>query len=270
MNNLSISPSKLEIQLKPGTNYVQSYIIKNIGDQQLTLNSSIDSWIPQGSDGNVTYLNTNPNISLSLSNTDLKLGQNFVLGPNQTKQLVLKIQATTLGDHYFTLFINQDTSAIASSNSTQLIRLGSHLLISVSDTDQPPSKLVVNNFKVNNPFIDSFFFPTTFSGQIINQSNYFDKVNKSIVITKNGQEVTKLTIFPDNVLANHSRNLRCLDNNLPVNCQLSKPVLPGFYQATIDKQTVSFVVLPYSLLIFSAIIFIIIKAIIDNYKHPKL
>lgn len=268
MNNLSISPSKIEIQMKPGSNFVQSYTIKNIGDQQLILNSSIDSWIPQGSDGGISYLNTNPNLSLSLSNTDLKLGQNFIINPNQSKQLVLKIQATTPGDYYFTFFINQDNSPTNSSNSTQLIRLGSHLLITVSDIDQTPTKLTISNFKINNPFIDSFFFPTIFSGQIVNQTNYFDKINKSIIITKNNQEVTKLTIFPDNVLANHSRNIRCLDENLPNNCQLLKPIWPGFYQASIDKQTTNFIVLPYSLFALCTIIFMVIAIVKLNIdKH---
>jgi len=273
MSNLSITPSKLEIQISPGANYVQSYVIKNNSDQQVILNSSIESWIPQGSDGNVAYTNTNSDINFSLSNSDLKLGQNFIIGPNQSKQLVLKIQVTpelTSGDRYLTFFVNQSTNTSLSSNSTQLIKLGSHLLITVTKSEIPVTKLIINNFKTNTKFIDCFFSPLKFTGQVLNQSDYFDKIDKSITISKNDNEITKISIFPDNVLAHHSRNIRCLSNNLPVDCQLEKPLWPGFYQATIDKQTIGFVVMPYSIIIIFILFTVLAKVLIDIYKYRKL
>lgn len=263
MTNLSIKPSILEVQIKPNTNYTQSYIVKNNGTEAVTLNSSVDSWIPQGSNGNIVYLNSPPNLNISLSNSDLKLGQNFILNPNQSRQLVLKIQGNTSGDHYFTFFINQDTSAIGSSNSTQLIRLGSHLLISISDSEIPITKFKINNFKVNNPFIDSFFSTVKFSGQFVNQSDYYSKIDNSITISKNNNNINKLTLFPDNVLSHHTRNFRCLEDNLPIACQLQRPLWPGFYQAKINNQAVSFFIFPYSLLIFLSICVIITKVLID-------
>lgn len=273
MSNLSITPSKLEIQISPGANYVQSYVIKNNSDQQIILNSSIESWVPQGSDGNVTYLNSNSDINFSLSNSDLKLGQNFIIGPNQSKQLVLKIQVPqnlTSGDRYLTFFINQSTNTSLSGNSTQLIKLGSHLLISVTKSESPTTKFIINNFKTNTKFIDCFFSPLKFSGEILNQSDYFDKIDKTISISKNNNVITKLTIFPDNVLAHHSRNIRCLSNNLPVNCQLQKPLWPGYYQATIDKQTIGFIVFPYSLITIIIAFLFVIKFLFDIYKYRKL
>jgi len=267
MTNLSIQPSQLEIQLKPGTNYVQSYIIKNNGDVSVTLNTSVDTWLPQGLNGNIIYLNSPPNLNISLSNSDLKLGQNFILNPNQSKQLVLKIQGDTPGDYYFTFFVNQDVSSNPSTNSTQLIRLGSHLLISISDSELPTTNFKINNFKVQNPFIDCFFSSVKFSGEIQNNSNYFDKIDNTISISKNNTVINKLTIFPDNVLSHHSRTLRCLNDKSPAECQLSKPLWPGIYQASIDNTSTSFIILPYSLLIFLLLLIIITKLLIDKKNN---
>ncbi|MFA7300692.1 MAG: hypothetical protein WC069_00040 [Candidatus Shapirobacteria bacterium] len=270
MTNISIQPSKIEIQLKPGALYVQSYIIKNSGDQSIILNTSTDSWLPQGSQGNVSYLNYPPNINLSLSNSDIKLGQTFILGPNQSKQLVLKIEATQPGDHYFTFFISQDSSSVSSTNSSQLIRIGSHLLISVSESEIVPTKLNITNFKVNNPFIDCFFSNVKFTGLIHNQSDYFNQANGDITISKNSNITNKLTIYPDTVLSQHNRSLRCLNEKSPIDCQLNRPLWPGIYQATALNQTISFVILPYSLLTFVLLISIVIKLLIDSNHHPKL
>jgi hypothetical protein len=265
MINLSIQPSQLEIQLKPGTSYVQSYIVKNTSEQSVVLNTSVDSWTPQGSEGNVTYLNSPPDMNLSLSNSDLKLGQSFILNPGQNKQLVLKIQATTLGDHYFTFFINQDTSAIDSTNSTQLIRLGSHLLISVSNLELPTTNFKVNDFKITNPFIDCFLSPVEFSGDIKNDSDYFNKIDDRITISKNGNNIKELVLFPDNVLAHNYRQIRCLNDKSPTDCRLINPLWPGVYQVSIADKSTFFVVLPYSLLIFLLLLIIIIKL----FRKPK-
>ncbi len=269
MANLSIKPSKLEIQLQPGASYTQVYTITNNGQQSVTLSSSVDSWVPQGSRGNITYLNSPSDINLSLSNSDLKLGQQFILLPNQSRQLVLKIQVPselTNGDRYLTFFINQEGSANLSTNSTQLIRLGSHLLISVSNTEQTSTDFKIINFKVKNIFIDTFFSPIKFSGEIQNQSDYFNQIDNSITITKNNTIIKELTIFPDNVLAHNSRQIRCLADQSPVECQLSKPLWPGVYQASIDKTTISFIVLPYTLFIIIIFLFIIFKVIFNINK----
>lgn len=267
MTNLSIQPSQLEIQLKPGANYVQSYIIKNNGTESVVLNSSLDSWLPQGPNGNIVYLNSPPNLNISLSNSDLTLGQNFILNPGQSRQLVLKIQGDIPGDYYFTFFVNQDVSANTTTNSTQLIRLGSHLLISVSDSELPVTNFKINNFKVQNPFIDCFFSSVKFKAEIQNNSDYFNKIDNTINISKNNTIINKLTIFPDNVLAHHSRTLRCLNDKSPINCQLSKPLWPGIYRASIGDTSTSFVVLPYTLLLSVLLLIIIVKLLIDNRKQ---
>lgn len=273
MTNLSIVPAKLEVQLKPGATYIQSYIVKNSGDQTITLNTSLNSWLPVGPDGNIKYLDSSPDLVTSLSNTDIQFGQNFILNPKQSRQIVLKIQVpenTINGDRYFTLFFNQDDSASLSSNSTQLIRIGSHLLISISESETNISKFSINNFKTNTHFIDCFFGTIKFTGIINNPSNTFNKVDDSIIISKNNSVITKLPIFPDNILANHNRTLRCQNNNLPVDCQLQKPFWPGIYSASYADKSITFFVFPYSILLALLVIAVIIKTIIDNIKHNKL
>lgn len=270
MSNISISPSKLEIELKTGVNYVQSYIVKNNGTDTISLTTSVDSWVPQGPDGDIEYLNSSPNLNISMSNTDLKLGESFILRPSESRQLVLKINSDSPGEHYLTFFVTQNNLSAGSSNTSQLIKVGSHLLITSTNTENQKAILSVSNFKTKNYFIDSLFTPIKFTGEIHNQSNFFDKINGTIKITKNNSTIKTLTLFPDNVLANHSRSIRCLENNLPVTCQINQPFWPGIYQASTLDKTITFIVFPYSIALFIAILFILIKTVIDFRKAHKL
>lgn len=269
MSNLSINPSKLEIQLKPGATYIQSYTVTNQDDRQIILNTSVDSWTPQGPNGNIVYLNSLPPLELSLSNSNISLGQSFVLNPKQSQQLVLKIKVPpdiSPGDNYFTFFINQQNQPINSTNSNQLIRLGSHLLISVSDSELPLSKLNIKNLKVNSIFNDSFFSYIKISGEIVNNSNFYSRIDTSLNIFKNNQVIKKIIVYPDNVLANHSRQLRCLDNKSPVTCQIQKPLWPGLYTINIYNQNIHFFIFPYSLLLSIVTLIFIIKLLVDKHK----
>ncbi|MFA7675826.1 MAG: hypothetical protein WCY28_00230 [Candidatus Shapirobacteria bacterium] len=259
--NLTISPSQSEFILKPGVTLLQAYNIINNSDTSITLNSEILPWIPSGSDGSVNYNQAinNPNIEFSLANSDLKIGQPFVISANSKQQLVLKIKSnpnTGLSDNYYTFFIFQNQNTTTSKdNFTQAIgKIGSHLLLTVSDTENPKIESKIENFSISPKIKDVFWGPITFNGVVKNNSNFFFKINGKITITKNDKIIKEFELNNNNVLNHHARNITCKDQN----CAINPPLWPGHYLVKVSldpslnakSYDTSFYILPISPILF--------------------
>ena len=262
MFNLSLSPPQIEFVLKPEITLTQAYQITNESNQAITLNTEVLPFIPQGDNGSVSYssLLSNPNISFSLNNADLKLGQPFTLAPLESRQLVLKIKTsseTELADYYSTFFVYQSTEMSANdTNFTQSTgKIGSHILLSVSNSEFPKINGQINKFIANPKVKDVFFTPINFSAQIQNKTNYFFKSLGKITISKNQKIIKEINLDPKNVLANHNRSISCENQ---ATCTLSPPLWPGNYTATLEfdsainipPTSISFQVLPLSPILF--------------------
>mgnify|MGYP000872129012 CR=1 FL=1 len=271
MFNLSLSPPQIEFVLKPGISLTQAYQVTNNSQQSIILNTEVLPFVPQGDNGSVSYssLLANPNISFSLNNADLKLGQPFTLSPKESRQLVLKIKAspqTELADYYSTFFIYQtvDTSANDRNISQSTGKIGSHVLLSVSTSEFPQTNGQVKKFITTPKIKDVFFTKINFSIQIQNKTNYFFKSLGKITIFKNEKIIKQLNLNSQNVLANHNRSLLCENQTA---CTLSPPLWPGKYTATLEfnsnlnvpSSSTSFFVLPLSpialILLISSLIY---------------
>jgi hypothetical protein len=263
--NLTIQPAQLELVVQPGATFTQAYQITNNSDNSLILTSSVLPWTPLGTLGNLTYdqVPDNPYFQFTLGNADLRLGQTFVLPPRASRQLVLKVTSlsqTPLQDSYFTFFISQENSDSLHLEDTQtasVARIGSHLLISSSPTENPSVQAKITSFSLHPRLKDIFFPKLRFEAQVTNQSGYFFKTSGKITVTKNNLVFTKLDLFPQNVLAQSSRSLSCnLDDQQPVDCTLTPPFWPGKYTAVLSldasassaSATLNFYVFPYTLL----------------------
>ena len=270
MFDITLKPAQTEFVALPGGVITQLYDITNNSDTSLTVDASILPWKPVGSNGSVDYENISLNLNIHFSATnDSKLQSPFVLMPKSTRQFILKINIsddTSLGDYYYTFFISQKQSnSFDSSFSGTSGKIGSHILLSVSQTENPATHISVDNFKATPKLKDIFFTPVTFNAQINNQSGYFFKTIGNLTITKNNLILKKIDLLPLNVLAGHNRNLQCIES-----CTLSPPFWPGAYTATInfdpsvsDKSfSTTFFVFPFSLLILLVIpiVFFAIKA----------
>lgn len=269
MFNLSLSPPQIEFVLKPGITLTQAYEITNNSKNSITLNTEVLPFVPQGDNGSVSYssLLASPNISFSLNNADLKLGQPFTLAPLESRQLVLKIKTspeTQLADYYSTFFIYQtiDMSDNNSTISQSTGKIGSHLLLSVSNSEFPKIQGQIKKFTVSPKLKDVFFTPLNFSVEIKNNTNYFYKSIGKITISKNQKIIKQLELDPQNVLANHSRSILCQNQT---DCRLAPPLWPGKYTATLEldsslnisPSSFSFWILPLSpiAVIFSLLLF---------------
>ncbi len=282
--NLTLSPAQLELIARPGITITQAYNITNNSDSSVVLSTNVAPWKPKGFDGSVTYENTpsNPNFEFSLSNADLKLGQSFLLQPRQTRQLVLKIKSNSNAsqtDSYFTFFVIQDLSNTFVSDTSQsgaTGRIGSHILISTSDTENVVSKASISDFKALPKFKDILFPAIRFEALANNKSAYFYKTNGKLTVTKNNSVIKEFDLYPQNVLADSSRQIMCQNNNEPVICSLNPPFWPGKYTATINldsslgspSATITFFIIPYILvsILFISLIFWILLIKLFHYR----
>jgi len=282
MFDITLSPYQIEFVLKPNITITQVYEVTNNSDQPITLNTEVLPFLPQGNNGSVTYANlsSNPNISFSLSNSNLILGQPFTLAPNSKQQLVLKIKTsptTKLADYYSTFFVYQSSPLTENdSNFSQAIgKIGSHILLSVSEEETPKIDATIQKFLTTPKIKDVFLTPINFSGQVQNNTNYFFKTSGKIIVTKNNQTIKELTLSPNNVLANYYRRLTCAQQNV---CTLSPPLWPGSYTATltfdeslkIPSISTSFFVLPLSPILLLALIALVIIFITKIKKSKPL
>lgn len=272
--NLTLSPSQLEIILKPGARLTQAYDVVNNSNNTLILSTSVEPWRPTDNQGSITYdqVSPNPDIQFSLANADLKIGQNFRLEPGAKRQLVLKISSnstTAVGDNYYTFFISQESTV---ANTPQAFgKIGSHILISSSNSDTPKQNISINNFITTPRFKDVFFTPIRFTGLITNNSDFYLRPEGKLTLTKNNLVVKELTLAPQNVLAHHSRTIQCTDNQHNViPCSVTPPFWPGLYTATLSTQnaatSVSFFVFPYYIA-FCLILIGLISALLLRLRH---
>ena len=267
--DLTIKPAQTEIVLNQNTSaYTQAYDIINNSSEAIRLFPSVETWIPSDSQGSVVYSSslTNNDFSFSLVNSDLRLGQDFILAAHQKKQLVLRVSANSPDstDGYYTFFVNQKPINDSISSQQNLGRLGSHILIS-SNVEGAPRSLEVKNFTLS-PQIKDIFQKINISGEVYNPDIHYQAINGRIVISKNNQELFEQHLFPYTILAKNYRTLTCLDSSQePSPCSLPVPLWPGYYQGKIilnnsstPSLTFSFFIFPYSIVIFIIIVFAIL------------
>lgn len=271
--DLSISPSQIEYIVQPGNTIIQAYQIKNNSGNPMYLSTSVETWKPKNTDGSVDYDNSipSPYFDFSFTNSDIKLGETFTLQPNTEKQLVLKIHSTSTAptdDVYATFFITQDPGQIPGESQTSaIVKVGSHLLLTTNTTDNPEFKAEIIDFKASPTFKDIILNKITFSAQAKNQGDFYFKTNGSLSIAKNNLEIKKINLTPLNVLSHTNRQIQCTyqsatDSATSSDCTLSPPFWPGKYQATLtltqnDKnisQSISFFVFPYTLILITIFI----------------
>lgn len=266
--NLTIKPAQVEIVLNPNSSYVQAYDITNNSSETLLLSTSISSWIPADNLGTVIYPdNSNDStLTFSLSNSDLKLNQDFLLNPGQKKQLVLKINnpSSEEKDHYLTFFITQKPLNNTLSTHQNLAKIGSHLLISTTNQNSITSNLEVSRFSLS-PTIKDIFTPIKIQGEILNLGNHYSQINGQISIYKNNQIFSQQDLFPYNITTQNSRLIQCINSqNEASTCQLKTPLWPGIYKGVINisgnslkyEYSFQFFVFPYSIILVILFLFL--------------
>ncbi len=269
--NLGIKPPQIEINLQPNQTHTQAYEVTNNSDQAVLLTTSLLPWKPIDNLGHLQHYEQKilP-INFSLGNSNLQLGEDFILQPHQTRQLVLKINYSQAqdSDSYFTFFISQKPLNPDLLQGQNLAKIGSNIILSYSNSTQE-TKLKISKIQIN-PIIKDTFFPVKISGEIQNQGTNFSHLNGKITLLRGSDILWQKEIYPYTVLSSHSRLIHCLnhEDNTPQQCTLESPAWPGIYQIKIESGSESltrqFFVFPYTLsfvilLLFSLFYFLLKK-----------
>lgn len=289
--SLGVYPPLLEIMIMPGKSLNYTYLLSNSGDET-EINTQIVPFKPSDELGNPNLQITHHLITdnfFSLGNSDITLGQPFILKQGENKQIILKVavpENTPEKDYYYTLlFSTKPGSNLTQTGSKQAGILGSNLLVTISKDGKPPKEGEITEFKLLNCYIarlsdwclvDSFDQPKPLI-RIKNTGRSFWKPFGKISVKGWFGQKEEEDLRPDNILADSTRQIEvATPSAFP-----KSSFLLGKYTAeaefTLDEsetklsKTITFFALPVKLtiaLLTSVFILFTIKLII-RWKRRK-
>jgi len=268
--SLGIWPPLLEVTIQPGKSITQVYKLRNTGETDLAMISKIVPFKPSGKTGDVSFatpgvdagIHTGSEPQFSFLNADLALGQKFILPAGREQEVVLKIKVpkeAPEADYYFTLLFETLPEVFLPLGSGGQIeaKIGSNILLTVSQTGEPKKQIEIKEFSIRNPqfvirnliIIDSFTQPQ-FIVRLQNTGNSFFKPIGSITTTGWFNQRWVLDLLPENVLVDSIRQIRCQKSTsqpasgqetsaekplvLPSPCQLETKFLLGKYTSRLE------------------------------------
>jgi hypothetical protein len=278
--SLSVTPPITQILIKPGTTVTQTYQISNNGGAGL-YSIRLFPFLPNGDNGEI-YINEQADVSdnpegngwFTLLQPQVKFGEKFNAPSGSTTTVVIQIDIppeAAQRDYYYTVIFQSETEkAVGQSYSQSQGRIGSNLLISVVNDENPFKLAEIKEFSA--PLIVDSLGKINYSIILKNVGRtLFKPIGKINVSNFLSKKETSLEIAPQNVLAYSERKISCLNGEDLIDCSLDSKVLLGLYKArlsfTLDGQNKIYqseattIAFPFSLIIVSAIIFIVFRII---------
>jgi len=248
--HVSVYPPQVEIVIKPGKSLLQAIDLKNNGDT-MVFSTSILSFEPSDDQGGRVFKDKAEGpLRFSLENSQMGLGDKFVLKSREKTQALLKIRAVENapeGDYYYTLFFVADPPVTQTTAGLGRSYIGANILVSVTNSGNMPIEGKIAQLQVI-PRYSLSLFGKTFT---IVESN--DEVPVVVKIANTGQfmvtpQVTlKLVsslgksetkkLFPANVLKNSQRLM--VQEEFPECKRCKIPVSTVFKGWFFGKYTVS-------------------------------
>ena len=215
---LSIWPPLLEVMMQPGKSITQVYKLTNTGEIDLAFISSVVPFKPTDELGNTKLENSRLPPWFSFQNAKLGLGQKFLLKTGETQEVVLKIKVpeeTLEKDYYLTLLFETIPGVFLGQSGMQTqAKIGSNILLTISQSGQPLKKAEIIEFAIRNlkirqlPIIDSFTKPQ-FLLRIKNTGPALFKPAGAITASGWFGQKYVLNLLPENVLVNSTRLVGC-------------------------------------------------------------
>ena len=292
---LSLTPSILEANIRPGKTITQVFTFQNNSDQDQAFVARLIPFTPGDENGNPSL---KPNLRpewlkyFSFANADIELNKPFSLAPNQTTQLILTLTVPNKSlstDIYATLLVSSIVKDNRGASSSLGAAIGSNLILTISPVSHPPSLVKISEFV---PTKESYYFrygdyyiadnlgSITFKSLAKNLGKYFSKTTGQIKIEQNGKLISTQTLIPNNVLSNSERIIEAS----PSGILTFKPSWNslGTFLASIDLHSenssshaeINLLILPLklgiSLIISLVILVMVIKTLIKkNANHNR-
>jgi len=290
--SLGIYPPLLEVTLKPGKSITQVYKITNNNEQDFIMNTQIVPFEPADEFGNVQLNSRSQSPARewsSFQNADLQLGQSFLLKSGQAQQVVLAVKTPPQAkedDYYLTLLFETQVSDFneGTSKTQAQVKIGTNILLTVSETGEPPRKAEIAEFKIQKTkfkIIDSFVQPQ-FVLKIKNSGRSLFKPMGTITTTGWLKQKYFLNLLPENILVKSTRQIACENNAESKTCLLPSKFLFGPYETKVEfgldkisadySAKITFIALPLKLIlvVLLLIILIMIVKLVQNKFKPSI
>ncbi len=223
---LSVDPSLVKIQVKPGKAITKAFTIQNDSDTEKQIVVRLIPFDKSDPKGN-PIIDIKNNSSwlkyFTLSNTNIKLNEPFTLKPNTKEQIVLSIsipEKANIEDFYTTLLFStyENTLPVESKGTIISASIGANILITITSELNPKTILKIDNIKITSPnfkigrniFVDSLT-PITYQISATNTGNHVTETKGTVNINKAGLILSTQGILPQYIISKNKRQL--LDTN---------------------------------------------------------
>ncbi len=223
---LSVEPSLVTIQIKPGKAITKAFTVKNSSDVEKQLVVRLLPFEKADNAGNPALdVKTNsPWLKyFTLSNTNVKFDEPFTVKENSSEQIILSIsipENANVEDFYTTLLFSTYTNALPTDTKGTIISasIGANLLLTITPEVDPKTILKVDNIKITSPnikigrrvFVDSLT-PITYELKASNIGNHITQSKGTTSITKKDEVLSLQGILPQYIISKNTRQLLNLD-----------------------------------------------------------
>jgi hypothetical protein len=274
--NLSLTPSKAQLLLKPGNSAYQKVVVKNYGSP-VNLSPDIFPFY-------TTDLTGNPQIKTSLTTYDplsdlknvsmaypvMNWKKTIRLETNEEKDFIFKFSSDPINttDKYYLLAFKAEGDPITTQQIKQTATFGVPVMISAGNTENDfAAKLTITDFKV--PFLNDSLLPLKAKATVENTGLHFFDLNGYWEVIPIIGSPKRYPIISDTIITKGTRNVRC--QTISNDCKLYPSLPLGFYKVrlviegiNLYKKEKAVLVFPFSPLAGILSLIFVWKRIIKN------
>lgn len=224
---LSVDPAIVKIQIKPGKAITKAFTIQNNSDTKKELVVRLVPFEKADINGNpiIDIKNNSPwKKYITLSNTNIRFDEPFILDENSKEQIVLSIsipENANIEDFYATLLFSTYSNETAANSEGTIISasIGANLLVTTTQQADPKTIVKIDNIQIISPnhlkigrriYADSLT-PLVFQITANNAGNHITETKGTVTVTKNEEVLSQQGILAQNIISKSTRQL--LDKN---------------------------------------------------------
>ncbi len=221
--SLSIDPSIVKIQIKPGKAITKAFTITNYSDIEKLLVIRLVPFEKSDLYGNplIDIKNNSPwQKYITLSNTNIQFEKPFTINPNTKEQIIISIsipESANIEDFYATLLVStyNNQLSINTKGTSISTSIGANMLVTTTTYADPKTIVKIENIQVSSSshlkigrriYADSLT-PLTFTAQASNTGNHLTETKGTVTVTKGTETLSLTGILPQYLISKSSRQL---------------------------------------------------------------
>lgn len=286
---LSVEPSLVKIQIKPGKAITKAFTIENSSDIEKQIVVRLVPFEKSDNLGNplIDVKNNSPWLKyFSLSNTNIKFNEPFTVKQNSKEQIVLSLSVpedASVEDLYATLLFStyENNLPVDTKGTIVSASIGSNLLVTVTSEANPKTIIKINNISITSPHLkigrnilaDSLT-AIVYELSVSNTGNHITETKGATSIHKGDFVMSVEKLLPQYIISKASRKLLSIDGNSSFTYQPS-PLAFGWYSIktniksdnTNSNNSVDIFIFPFKISAGIIIALFLLKTVIFSKKR---